>query len=113
MDDNHTPLDARQRSREHLMRAARVTLSGGIFGWMAASTPIDPANLVAVGLMMILVPLDFLTASPIRLFVRIAGLSIAAFAAHKMISMGYLTASLAVLWLTIAAFAVNRDLMRQ
>lgn len=113
MDDSLTPLDTRRQSRDRLIQAARVTLTGAAAGWLAGRITLDPATLVAAGAMLILVPLNFLTASPVRPFVRIMGATVAAMAVHSLIEPGYLSACLAVLWLVIAAFAINGHLTRQ
>lgn len=113
MDGSPAPLDVRRESRTRLLLIARIILTGLIVSWLVADSPLDAARMIAGGLMMILVPLGFLTTSPVRLFVRVTGASLAAMAAHKMVEPGYLTAALAVLWLVIVSFAVNSDLKRQ
>ena len=113
MDDSLTPLEARRQSRDRLIQAARVTLTGAAAGWLAGRLALDPATLVATGAMLILVPLNFLTASPVRPFLRIVGATSATMAVHSLIEPGYLTACLAALWLVIAAFAINSHLTRQ
>ncbi|NEG94358.1 hypothetical protein [Leclercia adecarboxylata] len=105
-DINHTP-------GKQLTDLARTTASGFLAGGMLSRVPVDIALQAALGLLLICLPLDFLTETPYRLAIRICGITLCIFALHAFNTQLHFTIAGALLWLFLVLFAANRDVKRR
>lgn len=105
-DIKHTPAT-------QLTELVRSTASGFLAGGVLSRVPVDIAIQAAVGLILIYLPLDFLTDTPYRIAVRICGITLCILALHAFNTQLHFTIDGAILWLFLVLFAANRDVKRR
>ncbi|ANT70169.1 hypothetical protein TK34_22055 (plasmid) [Aeromonas hydrophila] len=102
----------RQRGVSRLIGIARLVSSGALTGWFLARTGLEPVTLIALGLLLISVPFHFLTPNPIRLFVRVAGVTMVFWPLSALLAGIFYMASAAAAWIILTTIAVNRHIKR-
>jgi hypothetical protein len=112
MNEDPKRIAPRQQGLEKLIGIARIVLSGTLIGWILSRVPLGLDTWAALGLLVITVPIHILTPPPVRLCVRIAGLTVALVAIRQLVEGEDFMAPAVAAWIVLATIAANRHIKR-
>lgn len=104
--------ELRRQGRAQLFSIAQIVLSAALVGWLINRTPLESGTISALCGVMFFTPLHFLIPPPVRICVRIAGLTGSMLALHSLIGGEYFVVSAVAAWATLTTIVVNQHIKR-